>query len=357
MKVMVVHPGHGHSTSDVYEGLCAGLEMNEVDVVRLEWGKMLRPLTAMVNGAITAGALPDDEGEKLHKFAAFLASGDAIGIAIEAEVDAVIVVNGLLFPPSRAAVLQKLGIPVACYGTESPYFDEAERGIAPFYTHWFTNERTSVARFADLTQAFYLPHAYNPRLHVPGEIDPAKACDVVFIGGGFPERKATIAGVDWTGIDLRIHGTLWELDLDAERDQRGFSRGERYTVGAIPNEETAVWHRSSKIAINMHRRMTYVEQNNPLDAGVCESLGPRAYEIPAVGGFMLCDDERPELYDVYGESAATFRAWDSASLEREIRYWLSHDDARERVQAAQAEAVQPHHWGARAKTILETITS
>lgn len=355
MKVLVIHPGHGHSTADVFEGVCAGLTLNGVEVVRLEWGKMLRPLTALVNGAIRGDALPDEQGEQLHRFAAFLASGDAIGVAVDAGVDAVVVVNGLLFPPSRVTVLRKLGIPVACYGTESPYFDSAEREIAPFYSHWFTNERTSVARFSDLTQAFYLPHAYNPMLHVPGEIDPAKACDVVFVGGGFPERKALLAGVDWTDIDYRIHGTLWELDIEAEAGQRGFSRGERYTTGAIPNEETCGWHRSAKIALNMHRQMTYVEQNTPLPAGSCESLGPRAYEIPACGGFQLIDDERTEVFEIYDETAATFRAWDSASLEREIRYWLTHDDARERMRQAQTEAVKPHHWGNRAKTMLETI--
>jgi hypothetical protein len=356
IKILLIHPGHGHSTADVFLGMQAGLTMQpDVEVVPLAWHKMLRPLTRFVNDVIDAKALPDTDGERLHRFMSYLASGDVIGVAVEEMVDAVIVVNGLLFPPSRAKVLQRLGIPVVCYGTESPYFDSAERDIAPFYTHWFTNERTSVARFADLTRAFYLPHAYNPMLHVPGEIDPAKACDVVFVGGGFPERKQTLAGVDWTDIDERIHGTLWDLDIAQERGQRGFSRGDRYTIGAIPNEETCAWHRSAKIALNMHRSMTYVEQNTPLPAGVCESLGPRAYEIPACGGFMLCDDERPELCDVYGETAATFRAWNSASLEREIRYWLTHDSARERMRAAQAEAVRPHHWGARARTILETI--
>lgn len=356
MKILVIHPGHGHSTADVYEGLCAGLDMQpEVEVIRLEWGKMLRPLTALVNGAIRGDALPDTEGENLHKFAAYLASGDVIGVALDAMVDAVIVVNGLLFPPSRAKVLQRLGIPVVCYGTESPYFDSAERDIAPFYTHWFTNERTSVQKFSDLTRAFYLPHAYNPLLHVPGEIDPAKACDVVFVGGGFPERKEALAGVDWTDINARIHGTLWDLDIELERGQRGFSRGDRYTIGAIPNEETCAWHRSAKIALNMHRQMSYVEHNIPIAAGICESLGPRAYEIPACGGFMLCDDERAEAAEVYGDSVALFDAWSSVSLEREIRYWLTHDGARERQQAAQYAAVQPHHWGNRAKTILETI--
>jgi hypothetical protein len=32
---------------------------------------------------------------------------------------------------------------------------------------------------------------------------------------------------------------------------------------------------------------------------------------------MLCDDERPELKEIYGDCAATFKAWNSESLSRE----------------------------------------
>ena len=43
---------------------------------------------------------------------------------------------------------------------------------------------------------------------------------------------------------------------------------------------------------------------------------------------MFCDDERPELFDVLGDSAATFRAWDRDDPSRQLTYWLSHPDAR-----------------------------
>lgn len=351
---MVVHPGASHSTSDVFDGMCAGLAWAGAEVIPFQWGEMLRPFTALAHVAIEHGAFTDEQAQKLHAFCMYVASGDSISSAIDSMVDAVIVVNGLMFPPSRVAILQKLSMPVACYGTESPYFDEQERQIAPFYDHWFTNERTSVKRFAELTSASYLPHAWNPATHQLRAVDPERRCDVTFVGGGFPERKALLQGVDWTGIDHTIHGTLWNIDLATEQGASDFARGDRWTEGAIPNEMTSAWHRSAKVALNLHRKMGYIEQGNSVAAG-SESLGPRAYEIPAVGGFMLIDNERPEAHDVYGESAATFTAWDSASLQRELRYWLTHDDARERTQKAQHEAVQAHHWGIRAKQILETI--
>ena len=355
-RILVIHPGHGHSTSDVFEGVCAGLTMNGVEVVRFEWGKMLQPLTAAVLGSVQGGVVKEADAERLHQFMCWLAGADALAVAADQEVDAALVINGLLFPPSRAGLLKKIGLPVACYGTEAPYFERTEREIAPFYTHWFTQERTSVARYADLdVPVTYLPMAYNPEVHHPAPIDADKRCDVTFIGGGFPERKALLGGVDWTGIDVTIHGTLWGLDLAQEKGKFDFARGTRYTEGAIPNELTAAWHRSAKIALNIHRQMGYIETGTTVAPGLAESLGPRAYEICAAGGFMLCDDERPEVWDVYGDAAATFRAWDSADLEKQVRSWLARPDERERRRQAQQQAVAPHHWGARAKTILETL--
>jgi spore maturation protein CgeB len=355
MKVLVCHPGHSFSTSDVFDGLCAGLRMNGAEVVPFQWDRPLRIMGTLISSAIQLGELAADKAEKLRSFTSWLAAADAIGLALAEGVDAAIVVNGIMFPPDRAKLLQKLGIPVVCIGTEAPYFLGVEQQISAAYTHWFTNERRCVGQFQ--APSFYLRHAYNPETHQPSPLDPNLACDVTFIGGGYPERRALLDGVDWRGIDLQVRGTLWHLDLDAERGAIDAQRATRYSEGSIPNAETSARHRSAKIALNMNRQMTHVETGGRIPQGSAESLGPRAFEIPAVGGFLLCDDERPdELRAIYGDSAATFAAWDSADLERQVRHWLAHPDAREQLRIAQSEAVRPHHWGARAAEILTIIT-
>lgn len=352
MKVMTIQSGHSFSTSDVYDGLVAGLEMRGVEVVQFQWEKPLRIMSTLISAGIQVGDIPPDRAEHMRSFTSWLAAADAFTLAWDQEVDAVIVVNGILFPPSRAAMLQKLGIPVVCIGTEAPYFLPMEQQLAQAYTHWFTNERQCVGMFGD-TPTFYLPHAYNPQKHTP--TGATLASDVVFIGGGYPERKALLGGVDWTGVDIQTHGTLWHLDLAAEQGATDIGRATRYSDGAIPNADTSAWHRGAKIALNMHRKMMHVENGSEIPAGSASSLGPRAYEIPACGGFMLCDDERPEIHEVYGDSAATYAAWDSNDLQQQIRYWLAHPDERERRRAAQHAAVQSHHWGNRAASILERI--
>lgn len=357
MKILLLHPGHSFSTSDVFDGLLAGFQAAGADVVTFQWDYIIQRLGTLVMGATAAGFIPQDKQEQYQAFISYIAANDVTNVAIDHDVDAVFVVNGTLFPASRLKPLKKLGIAVACYGTEAPYFEETERQIAPMYDYWFTQERSALPVFRSCTNAFYLPMAYNPEIHIPGPIEPDKQSDVVFIGGGYPERRKLLDGVDWSGIDHQRYGTLWHLDLTAEKQAAGLDRAVRYAEGSIPNLETMARHRSAAISLNIHRTMTHVESTVTIPSGLAESLGPRAYEIPAVGGFMLCDDERPELRDVFGDSAATFRAWDSADLERQVTYWLAHPDERERMAQAQHQAVQPHTWTARARTVLETLTA
>lgn len=345
-RILVVAPGQSFSTIDCFHGLVAGLKANGVEVVIYDTHAHLQVLNALTRGAVMSGVVPPDQVEDVQRFMMWLGAADAANLALDQEVDAVVVINGLLFAPDRAMLMQKLGIPVACFGTEAPYLLESEQQIAPAYTHWFTNERRCVNAFAN---GHYLAHAWNPEVHTPGAAEPDKAVDAVFVGGGYPERKQLLDGM---GIDIRRIGTLWHLDFDDPSVRRNSAA---LSEGAIPNTETTAWHRSARISLNIHRTLTYPETMGHIERGAAESLGPRAYEIPAVQGFMLCDDDRPEIFDVLGESAATFRAWNSADLERQLRYWLVHPDERERRAQAQYEAIQPHSWTVRARTVLETL--
>lgn len=165
-KIMLIHPGHSFSTSDVYDGLLWGLRAVGAEVVEHRWDQHMRVMARLVDLSLEAELIKPERADELQGFMGWLASGDSIGVALAEEVDAVLVVNGLLFPPQRAMALRKLGIPVACYGTEAPYMDDAERAILPAYTHWFTQERASVARYQDVTPTTYLPLAYHPERHV-----------------------------------------------------------------------------------------------------------------------------------------------------------------------------------------------
>jgi hypothetical protein len=353
-KIMLVHSGHSFSTSDVYDGLLWGLRSQGATVVEYRWDKSQQLLATLATAGAAQGLFDPEHGARLVESAMSLAGSDAVVKALAEDVDAVLVVNGLLFPASRAELLARY-IPTACYGTEAPYMDYAERQILGAYGHWFTQERAAVARYQHLTPTTYLPLAYHPEHHQPGPVDPERRVDTVFVGGGYPERKRLLDGVNWEGIHHARVGTLWGLDLDALQGSRPEQMGGVYSAGNVPNTETTAWHRSARISLNMHRRMTSIETLGHIPVGSAESCNPRVYEVPAVGGFLLTDNGRPETPEILGDAAATYRDGDSADLERQIRYWLAHPDRREERAAAQRAAIAPHHYGARARVILETL--
>lgn len=358
-RVFVIQPGATFSTGTYHDGLINGLKQNGVEVIEYRLDVALQLYGAMIEAAIEADKL-------LAPIDAYMyASTEAIAMAVHYEPDAVLVVSGGNFHPLRAAILKSLGkqrqrpMPVAVLCTESPYETERyEREMAIVYDHVFTNDKYAIPLFtySHPSKVHYLQHAYDSTVHKLGMVDPAKVCDAFFVGTGFPERKELFdgtlgedgirrGGVDWQGINFKRLGYMWTED--AVQDTLA-------PKDVTDNAIVADWYRSSKVNINQHRTIrdyTAFDHINPTEA---YSLGPRAYEIPACGGFML-SDYRPELTDVYNEYAATYRAGDSEDLGKQIRYWLNNDTLREEFALAQHDLVQPHNWSNRAKFILETI--
>jgi spore maturation protein CgeB len=123
----------------------------------------------------------------------------------------------------------------------------------------------------------------------------------------------------------------------------------------MSNEQAATYYRAAKINLNHHRTTMNYHSGQHLANGVAYSLGPRAYEIAACGGFQLMDDSRTEAREVFGTSLATYRTGDSADLGKQVRYWLAHPDERSDMAAAQHAAILSHSWTARAGAVLDTL--
>ena len=346
-RILVIHPGDAFSTHDVYTGLVAGLRHHQVDVVECRLQDLLQVFGGFAEVVMDAGLVQ----EKPDPFA--MAAAPVIAqTVLQGPFDAAIAVCGLKLHPNAVLGLRRLRIRTAVLCTESPYQTIStaehmgERDMAALYDHVFTNERTARTLFIrnQPTRVHYLAHAYNPAVHQPGPIDPALVCDAVFVGTAFPERVALFGDAGWAGIDLRLGGPTWNGPLTPA------------SFDAIVDNGTAavLRYRSARIALNHHRTTgdpgTLARSLHP-----AESLGPRAYELAAVGAFQICDASRPELADVFDDTVPTYRADDASDCQRQVRFWLAHPHERERLTAAQHQAVQPHTWRARAAQILQTI--
>lgn len=336
MRIYVVHPGVPFSTADVHTGLCAGLRANGCEVIEGRLDEALVFQTALYEAGQQAGVVK--QGVDLNY--TIYASPYIVQHAIAVEPDAVVVVSAHNFNIASAKVLRQAHLKTAVIMTESPYFAEFEREMASAYDVVFTNERRcATGGYFDHPNVHYLPHAYNPSVHRPGPVEVDKACDVVFIGSLFEERARLFEGVDWSGIEFVRRGYVPRQD---EQD-------------IVGNDVTCSYYRSARISLNHHRTTTEFGSGTHIPSGSAESLGPRAYEIAGCGGFQLVDDSRAELWEVFGECAATYRAGDADDLSRQIRYWLKHPDRREETTKMQHAAIRPHTWKARAAQLLEVL--
>lgn len=335
MKLYVIHPGAGWATSDVYDGLVAGLYANNIDVYEGRIDTILN----WYDAALTTGVQSHNWKPEALDTRVFnrqrMASAHITQHILDVWPDVVLCVSGHNYHIKDADALRHIGIKTAVLLTESPYFGDLEAQIRQHYDIAFTNERRSAQRL----DAHYLPHAYHPERHtLVGE--HAYAADVVFIGSWFDERKELFNAVDWTGIDF-----VW----------RGHDLNETVPSAAVPNVETAAYYRAAKISLNHHRTTTSHGSKQHIRREEAESMGPRAYEIPACGSFQLMDDSRPEAREIFRDSIATYRSGDADDLETQVRWWLSHPDMRDEWAAAQHEMILPHSWTNRARQVLEVL--
>lgn len=342
MRVVVVAPGHAFSTLDVYNGLCAGLAACGATVFAYPLHDTLETMELLVGAAKLMNIAPP----KGYPDPLLMATAGVPGYAMAKRADWVIVVHGLNVPPSIPATLKRGGYRTALLCTESPYQLDEERMVAEHYDVVFTNDRGAPPRFSfnPPGTVHHLAHAYHPAVHTP-EGPSADPCDVFFCGTRYPERAALLDGVNWDGIAV----------CDRSVDYSGGVDPVELFKKMLPNVETATYYRAARISLNQHRSLKQPTGDAHISAGEALSLNPRAYEIPACGGFMV-SDARADLEQVFGAGVVpTYH--DSESLERVIRYYLAHEDERRALADRQRAAVLPHSWAARARQVLDTLTA
>lgn len=340
MRILVVAPGHGFSTLDVFSGVCAGLRANGCQVFEYPLHTTFETMQLLVAAAKEMGIAPEGG----YPDPLQLGTMGIPGYAMAKRVERVLFIHGLNVPPSIPETLRRGGYKTALLCTESPYETAKEADAAAFYDVVFTTDRAAPPLFTRNRpdRVHYLPHAWHPGRHTPdGALtDP---CDVFFVGTRYPERDALLSGVDWSGIDFR------DKTLDYTKQELPALMGQ-----ITPNEVTAAHYRSAAISLNHHRTSTFTEGDAHIAPGSAESLNPRAYEVPACGGFLV-SDARAELPDIFGDSVPTYT--DSASLERLIRHFLSRPAERAALAARQHAAVVPHSWTHRARQLLDHIAA
>lgn len=340
MKVLVVHPGPHFSVSDVYHGLIKGLEQNGCEVATLN-------LDDRIDFYVGAH-IPQADGELVKAFdkeAAMRMASQGIQVACyEYWPDVVIIVSGWFVSDHVWKVLKHRPHHTVFWATESPYEDDQQATKAQYVDTVILNDPVNLQTFRNKVneRSYYIPHSFDPDIHYPGDPDPELVCDFGFTGTGFKSRIEFLEQVDWSGIDVMLGGNWRELSAGSPLEPFLIHDREQ----CMPNTMTANLYRSCRASVNLYRKETSDKGHN-----IGWAMGPREVELAATGCFFL-REPRGEGDEIL-PAAPTFQT--PAEFEKKLRWYLTHDDEREAVIAANLEAIADRTFKNSAATLLELI--
>ncbi len=198
----------------------------------------------------------------------------------------------------------------------------------PLYDHVFTTKLFGIQdmkKRLNIGNSEFIPHGFDPDLHQPmkvscGDMERLGA-DASFIGTWSPKKTAYLTELAGTlpDIRLRVWGNQWE-----KADSPPLKPN---IMGvAVVGDTYPLAIQCSKINIAI---LSEVREG----ASSGDQVTTRTFEIPACGGFML-HERTEELLDYFieGEEVACFSSLEE--MVEKIRYYLAHDEERERLRLA-----------------------
>lgn len=258
---------------------------------------------------------------------------------------------------------RRIGLTISCHdfldpsqielvraATQAPaalWFPDA---ISRFGRAWFLNGPYDALFFKDpysvevLRRAldkrvFYLPEAFNPKVHdAPplSEADRARfGCDVCTAGNLYSYRAEFFARL--ADYDVKLWGNPAPLWMRTQPIAAMVQN--RY----VANADKARAFRAARVCIN---------NLNPAEI---YGVNARTFEIAGCGGFQLVD-WRPALADLFvdGEEVVSFR--DMRDLRAKIDYYLAHDDERRAIaDRGRARALRDHTFRHRLALLIDTV--
>jgi spore maturation protein CgeB len=355
----VVASGHSYSTIDCYAGLVAGFREagyqtftydlhTRIDAAQ-DWLKFAREKYGKADDA------PITEEDIIYQ-----AGVRTIVKALEVNADAVVIVCGLLYHPMLLILLERMGMPVFTFGTESPYDDERFAVSAKLSTVASVNDAASVDIVAGMVRAsgentpiVHMPLGFNPSVHYPGFSDKVEqeygeappAHDVVFVGNVYPSRERLLSAIDWTGIDLGLYGVFETVPDDSPL--LAYKRG-----GIIRNVAATAIYQRSKLVLNLFRSEQFGPDWEVIGQKTGTAVNPRLIEAAAAGACIV-SEWRPEVAGMFGDSIATFRTADECAAI--IRRLLANPAERAERAAAAMACVAGHSYTDRARAIVGAL--
>ena len=260
--------------------------------------------------------------------------------------------DGIVLPEAIEEI-KSLGIVTVnwyCNGSYQLYLVET---IAPHYDWCLAPEKFRLDDYRKMgARPIYCQEAANPFFDKPYPL-PVKY-DVTFVGQAYGDRPDYVKFLREAGIDVRVWGMNWHLH-QAPSLPRKLWRGVRRMLGAqrtpfltfprailgAPLSDVEMIQMFSRSKINLGFSTcgsTHLGGERILQVRL------RDFEVPMSGGFYMVEymQELEEFFHI-GDEVVCYTGMQD--LADKIKYYLAHDDERERIRRAGHErCLRDHTW-------------
>ncbi len=239
--------------------------------------------------------------------------------------------------PDIIRAIADMGIVTVNWFCNASYQFHLVEAIAPAYDWCLVPERFRLDDYRRIgANPLHCQEAANPTLYHP--IDVPLAYDVTFVGQRYGDRPDHIKALLSAGIDIRVFGPRW---LDPPRQPRPMDDAVRAVASApVDDDELVRMYSRSKISLGFTAVARIPADGSP----PIRQVRLRDFEATMSGAFYLVEqfDEILESFEPDKE-IVTFRSMDE--LVDKSRFYLAHDDARERIRlAGMRRARAEHTW-------------
>ncbi len=208
--------------------------------------------------------------------------------------------------------------------------------------------------------AIYSQWAANTALYKPASGE--RSTDVSFVGSLNQSREKIVAAFRRAGMPLVVYGAGWNAGRLSEGDMIRLFSESKINLGInAPSVDYSfkslgkIFFRRSADRIVPNFRHVPQSFRSWLHGKKTPQIKARIFEIPACGGFLMTGyaDDLERYYDI-GKEIVVYKSVDD--LIDTARYYLNHDQERERIARAGYErTLRDHTYGKRFREIFKKI--
>lgn len=250
----------------------------------------------------------------------------------------------------------RLGVPmINWFGDDHWKFDAFSRIYAPFFDFSITTDKESVRKYQSIACPVILSQwacnhfSYISRHDERGALSRQYTHDVTFVGQPHSNRKSVIASIRRHSINVEAFGKGWENGRVTQEEMIRIFQESKINLNLT--KSSTFWSIKGFGRIFFKKKNRFYAFNTPREmvrmatlffSGSREQIKGRNFEVPGCGGFLLTGDVE-HLSDYYedGKEIVTFK--DPKDMLSKIKYYLIHDDEREKIRTAGYQRTMREH--------------